>query len=629
MRYVAFFCLAAAAWGFQAPPKRPPAHLPPTIPAAGSPPPATTPTTGTAAGDEHTFTSLVLGGTRSYRVFLPASYSRLQKRYPVIYWLYGYEQPNEEREKEIAAYVAAHEMILVYAGPVDTAGNYPQFFPELVDHVDHDLRTLADRDHRAVTGYSVGGFLALYTAGKYPDLLSSASSFLGATESPVGPQGFEVDYRLAEQYANYEGVRTRLVADPREPAHFYHARLNSIWLHARANHETVDFDRDRANQAIPQTFDFHLHAFAAPLPKPAAFNHWDVYPNFAVWGWEVASTRRQPGVTMLDRVSAKGFRCAVREWSPEGATIPEVKLSLASARLYAPGSTHHVAIVRLRDGETHHVTLRADPQGRLNFDLNGDAYEVGISDEAVVTVSGWQVDGASWATAGQPVKLVVRFLNAGAARSATGPVQWESLDKDVKFAPASARLFGLAPGESAPLAVTISVADPTRAAVRIVAAMGADRLAFEVPLFPAADPSKDFQIVDGRSVTAWRHATERAEIPFGEGNRDGQAAPGETFVILVPDGDALRPAEVFSKDACVDTGLRGSDSWDYYDHQLASLPYSVLRIPENCEPGRVVHVLARIVTPSVGGYHTRYEAIEFPVWWRHGEEPHTPKPPAQ
>ena len=95
-------------------------------------------------------------------------------------------------------------------------------------------------------------------------------------------------------------------------------------------------------------------------------------------------------------------------------------------------------------------------------------------------------------------------------------MQWESLDKDVKFAPASARLFGLAPGESAPLAVTISVADPTRAAVRIVAAMGADRLAFEVPLFPAADPSKDFQIVDGRSVTAWRHATERAEIPLAK-----------------------------------------------------------------------------------------------------------------
>ena len=193
-------------------------------------------------------------------------------------------------------------------------------------------------------------------------------------------------------------------------------------------------------------------------------------------------------------------------------------------------------------------------------------------------------------------------------------MQWESLDKDVKFAPASARLFGLAPGESAPLAVTISVADPTRAAVRIVAAMGADRLAFGAPVSRRRSlqrfPDRQWPLGDR---LAPRHGARR--FPFGEGNRDGQAAPGETFVILVPDGDALRPAEVFSKDACVDTGLRGSDSWDYYDHQLASLPYSVLRIPENCEPGRVVHVLARIVTPSVGGYHTRYEAIRFPVWW--------------
>jgi hypothetical protein len=569
----------------------------------------------------------VLGGQRSYRVFLPPAYARSQKRYPVIYWLYGYEQPNLEREKEISGYVATHDAIVIYVGPVETSGNYPLYFPELVDHIDHTLRTVADRDHRAVTGYSLGGFLALYTAGKCPDLVSSASSFLGMTESPVGPQGFEVDYRLHELYANYDGVRTRLVADPREPARFYHQRLNGIWLYARSNHETVDFDRQRATAAIPETFDFHMHAFASPLARPAVFSHSDAYPNFTVWGWEAASNRRQPGFTVLDHVSAKGFRCAVREWAPGGAAIPEVKLTLASARLYPPGSSHQVTYIRLRDGQARHAVLRADAQGRLNFELNGDAYEVGIADEAAVTVSEAQVEGAAWATAGQPVKLQVRFLNAGAARSATGLVQWESPNPGVKLAPASSRLFGLAPGEAAPLPVTVTVADPARAVVLIVAVTAGDRIAFDVPLFPPAAPSTDFQIADGRTVTAWRHATERAETVFGEGNRDGQAAPGETFVILLPDGEALRPAEVFSGDPCVDTGLRGSDSWDYSDRQLASMPYSVVSIRENCEPGHVVHALARIVTPAAGGYQTRSAAIEFPVWWRRGQEPHVPHVP--
>ncbi|MGO9261988.1 MAG: alpha/beta hydrolase-fold protein [Bryobacteraceae bacterium] len=613
MRYlVGFLWLAAAGWGFQAAPASPAASQ------AASP---------AATIEERTHPSQVLGGQRSYRVFLPPAYARSQKRYPVIYWLYGYEQPNQEREKEISGYVATHDAIVIYVGPVETFGNYPLYFPELVDHIDHTLRTVADRDHRAVTGYSLGGFLALYTAGKCPDLVGSASSFLGMTESPVGPQGFEVDYRLHELYANYDGVRTRLVADPREPARFYHRRLNGIWLYARSNHETVDFDRQRATAAIPETFDFHMRAFASPLARPAVFSHSDAYPNFTVWGWEAASNRRQPGFTVLDHVSAKGFRCAVREWAPAGATIPQVKLTLASARLYPPESSHQVTYIRLRDGQTRHAVLRADAQGRLNFELNGDAYEVGIAEQAAVTISEAQVEGAAWATAGQPVKLQLRFLNAGAARSATGLVQWESANPGVKFAPASSRLFGLAPGEAAPLAVTVTVADPARAVMRIVAATAGDRIAFDVPLFPPAAPSTDFQIADGRTVTAWRHATERAETVFGEGNRDGQAAPGETFVILLPDGEALRPAEVFSGDACVDTGLRGSDSWDYYDHQLASMPYSVASIRENCEPGHVVHMLARIVTPAAGGYQTRYGAIEFPVWWRRGEEPHVPHEP--
>jgi dienelactone hydrolase len=610
VRYLGFFWLATAAWALQTAAERQ------TVPQAGAAP----------AIEEQTFQSQVLGGARSYRVFLPGTYNRSQKRFPVIYWLYGYEQPNQEREKEISAYVASHDVILVYAGPVETAGNYPLYFAELVDHIDRTLRTVADRDHRAVTGYSVGGFLALYDAGKYPNLVSSASSFLGVTESPVGPQGFEVDYRLHEIYANYDGVRTRLVADPREPAHFYHQRLNSIWLHACSHHETVDFDRDHATEAIPATFDFHMHAFAAPLPKPAEFSHWDAYPNFAIWGWEVASTRRQPGFTMLDQVSAKGFRCAVRQWAPGGATIPEVKLSLASARLYLPGSTHPVTIVRLRDGQTRHVALRADAQGRLNFELDGDAYQVGIGEEAGLTVSSWQVEGAAWATASQPVKLLVRFLNAGAARSATGLVRWESPDKDVRFEPASGRVFGLGSGEAAPLAVTVTVADPSRPLVRVIAAMGGGRMTFDVPLFPPTDKSTSFEIADGRSVSIWRHGTGRADTVLGEGNRDAQAAPGETFVILAPDGEALRPTEVFSNDPCISLGLRGSDSWDDYDHQLASFPYTVASIPENCDPGHVVHVLARIVTPAAGGYQIRYEAIEFPVWWRHGQEPHSPHP---
>ena len=430
---------------------------------------------------------------------------------------------------------------------------------------------------------------------------------------------------MYEISGNYDGVRTRLVADPREPAHFYHQRLNDVWLFARTGHETADFDRQRANTAIPETFDFHMHAFAAPLPKPASFSHADPYPNFDVWGWEASSNRRQPGLTVLEHVSARGFRSEVRQWAPDGAAIPAVKLSLESPRLYAPGSLHAVTYLRLRDGQVRHAQQRADAQGRLNFDLTGDAYEVGIGEEAAIALSSWTVDGAAWATAGQPVKLRVSLQNIGGGRLATGAVRWESQNPGVKVEPASSRLFGMAPGESAPLPITVTVADAARAVVQVTAVIGNTRLPFDVPLFPPAGPAAigtDFLIADGRQVMAWSHATEQAETVFGEGNQDGQAAPGESFVVLLKDGEAWRPAELFSNDACLDTGLRGADSWDYLDHQLASMPYTVAAIPASCEPGRVVHALARIVSPGADGYRTRYAAIEFPVWYRHGEEPH-------
>jgi hypothetical protein len=347
------------------------------------------------------------------------------------------------------------------------------------------------------------------------------------------------------------------------------------------------------------------------------FSHADVYPNFGVWGWEVASNRRQPAITVLENVSRTGFRSTVREWMPGGATVPEVKLSVTSpARLYAPASVHPVTFLHLADGKLRRTNLKADRQGQLTFDLDGDAWEVGIGVEPVVAIGGYETVDASWATAGKPVKLQVRFLNKGGTRLQTLPIQWELPNPGVKLDAAPAKLLGLGPGESAALPVNFTVADPARAMVKIVAVVGGARLALNVPLYPTAEPTKDFQIADGRSITVYEHATQKGPRELGDGNGDGFAAPGETFAILLPDGDAYRAAEVITSDACVDTSLRASDSWSDYDHSGASVKYSLARIPNTCQPGTPVHMLARVVVPNAPDHAVKYYAIEFPVWYR-------------
>jgi hypothetical protein len=552
-------------------------------------------------------TSQVLNGPRTYQALIPPAYETSQKRYPVIYWLNGYEQPDEHRDSEIAAFVAAHDVIVVKAGPVETVGEFPLYFPELMGEVDRSLRTAADRGHRGITGVAMAGFMALYLAGKYPDLIGSASSFTGYTGAPIGPRNLETDLSLDNMFGNYDGVRTRVVTGGSAALSFYQRRLNGLWLLGADAHETDD------SPEIAKTLDFHMRAFAAPLPKPSSFQHADVYPDFSVWGWEVLSERRQPGFTLLQNVSARGFRSSIREWIPGGATLPSTKLSVVSAPVYPPRSAQNVTYTRLRDGQVRRAALKADPQGRLTFDLDGDVWETAVSSEAMLTVDSWTLADASWATAGPPFALRVKLRNAGQARSATSTIQFESPNGGVKIEPATGRVYALAPGETAVVPLTITVIEPSHALVRIFAVDGAWRIPIDIPLFPAAPSVKDFHISDGQSIEVYRHAVQTGEMKLGEGNGDGQAAPGESFAILLPDGGAMRAGELFTTDPCVDTSERGLDSWDDYDRAGVPAMYTLASVRQDCEPGHIVHALVRVLLPD---YQTRYAAIEFPVWYR-------------
>jgi hypothetical protein len=562
------------------------------------------------------YDSRVLDAARTYRVLLPAGYEKSRRRYPVVYWLHGVQREPDVREARLAAYVSSHDLILVDGGPEESQGQSTLYFPELVEQIDGTLRTVADRGHRAVAGIAGGGFMALYLAGKYPDLVGSASSFEGTPEAFVGPDAFPVEYNHDDLFDNYDGVRIRLTGSSADSLAFYHRRLDSIWNYMRPAFESATFLAGQDLAEIDRTLDFHMTAFALPLPAPAVFSHADAWPNFTVWGWEVISSRKQPGFTVLENVSNSGFRSSVRQYLPSGAPIPEVNLSIGSPPIYPPGVALTVTYIHLLDGKVRRTEQRVDAHGRLNFELTGDAWEVAVSDGPVLAVSEGTVANANWATAGQPVTLKVRFWNKGGARMGTSLVRWESPNPGVQFATPKGWLFALAPGESANLPVTFTVSDRERAVVKIFAVAGASRLPIEVPLFPAAEPSKDFQIADGRSLIVYRHATQKAEVRFGEGNGDGHAAPGETFAVLIPDGGALRAAEVFTNDTCVDNAMRGSDSWSEYDHSGASAKYSLPSIRVDCEPGHPVHMLARILIPNGAETQVKYFSLEFPVWYR-------------
>lgn len=133
--------------------------------------------------------------TRNIYVYLPPTYNSSQKNYPVVYFLHGYGdstksfmdsyQPNLDK----AFQSGAQEFILVALdGNNKTGGSFYVNSPvignwedfvvdEVVSYIDKNYRTIAKSDSRGLSGYSMGGFGALYLSLRHSDVYNSSLVF--------------------------------------------------------------------------------------------------------------------------------------------------------------------------------------------------------------------------------------------------------------------------------------------------------------------------------------------------------------------------------------------------------------------------------------------------------------------
>jgi enterochelin esterase family protein len=89
-------------------------------------------------------------------------------------------------------------------------GRFEQVFPEIVDYVDSNYLTLADVDHRAVAGLSMGGFNAMNISRYYPNMYGWVGLFSAAT----------LDHRSASNDV-FDNVEARLKDQMHNPLHLY------------------------------------------------------------------------------------------------------------------------------------------------------------------------------------------------------------------------------------------------------------------------------------------------------------------------------------------------------------------------------------------------------------------------
>jgi S-formylglutathione hydrolase FrmB len=141
---------------------------------------------------------------RKFPVYLPPSYGKSNKKFPVAYLLTGFtgrgmqylnisflSENMEERLNRLIAEKIMDEMIVVmpdcitkYGGSQyinsTATGNYESYvINELVPYIDSKYNTIADSSKRAVCGKSSGGYGAVILAMRNPDVFGLMCSTAG------------------------------------------------------------------------------------------------------------------------------------------------------------------------------------------------------------------------------------------------------------------------------------------------------------------------------------------------------------------------------------------------------------------------------------------------------------------
>jgi len=135
---------------------------------------------------------------REVRVWLPPSYGKTNKRYPVIHYLHNYGWSNQQLEshnKVQETFSRALERGLIGDGRwVD------HIVEELVPAVDQRYRTRAAASARGISGDFIGGYGALRIAMQHPEIFSSVYA--------IHPVGTDIGERLMRSAPNWERLNS-------------------------------------------------------------------------------------------------------------------------------------------------------------------------------------------------------------------------------------------------------------------------------------------------------------------------------------------------------------------------------------------------------------------------------------
>lgn len=583
--------------------------------------------------------SKIFGKEKYYRLYLPAGYEQGDERYPVIYFFHGwggrhYMDPSAKLEYEmIHNLVDKYQVILVmwdgnyeeeqprpynmgYHENITSEIQMKDYYLELINHVDSTYRTMTDREHRGIIGFSMGGMMSWFLAGKYPDRVGAAVSMSGSPEFFIGYPGNHTLLPLRYAFKNLKDVRIRLHNAYTDELEYLNTEVHkgALWEGGLAySYEKFEgghmVDYPGETKVFEKAMKFVTDAFRDPLPRSDRWWHYDFYPEFEVWDYKVSSGKQEPGFIVLKRVSKNGFGIASQKWLPDGPPVAGLTTNVTTAPHYDPNGAYVVVHRAAKSGKMTTSNVVADGSGRLQLSFNEDT-EVGIykkGESPDLIIAGYALAGNQrYLRAGQETELTLNVFNRGG--KATQPIEVKIVpQEEASYSLTSNTVIISKPGKQRVASVPFQVrtsktppahAEPAWTKLKVMMKTGLQSFEDEVvlPIFFDVPVLENVGVDDGRAIR---------DSAYGKGNGDGIAKAGET-IMLYADNHRLRlytddPYVLAEAESLADEVV--PSRWP--DGFTLS---SVVKIGQDCPDGHVIEFLASYETKD-------FETIERKVTW--------------
>jgi len=232
-------------------------------------------------------------------IIRPDTYKNTKLHFPVVYLLHGHSDSYDYWIKEIPNIkndADDFQFILVcpdggynswyFDSPIDSTRKYETHISrEVVKYVDSNYHTIPDRNHRAITGMSMGGHGAFYIALRHTDIFGA----VGSTSGGVDLTPFKTHWQINEQIGDtinykdnwknmtiinmiehYPTSTLSIIFDcgTNDFFHIVNRNLHEKMLQLKILHDYIERPGAHTNEYWQNSIDYQLLFFKKYFSKP-------------------------------------------------------------------------------------------------------------------------------------------------------------------------------------------------------------------------------------------------------------------------------------------------------------------------------------------------------------------------